>query len=103
VNGIILGGVLSVFWFMIGNWVLLSGDNIFRKILIKFGISNNLSEDVFLTHQDNELMQKFMRLKEQSEEVANIRKNLSHFRQSLENTEIVKKAKADAAKAKKTE
>jgi hypothetical protein len=103
VNGILLGGVLSVFWFMIGNWMLLSGNNIFRKILMKIGVKNNLSEDVFLSQQDSELMEKFLRLREQSEEVANIKKNLRHFRENLENTEIVKKAKAEALKNKKVE
>jgi hypothetical protein len=86
---------------MVGNWILLSGNNIFRKILMKFGIKNNLSDDVFLSQQDSELMEKFMRLREQSDEVSNIKKNLRHFRQSLENTEIVKKAKAEALKNKK--
>ncbi len=68
---------------------------------MKFGIKNNLSDDVFLSQQDSELMEKFMRLREQSDEVSNIKKNLRHFRQSLENTEIVKKAKAEALKNKK--
>jgi hypothetical protein len=103
VNGIILGGLISVFWFMIGNWILLSGHNIFRRILMKFGIRNNLSEDVFLSQHDSELMEKFLKLREQSDEVSNIKKNLQHFRQSLENTEIVKKAKAEAFKNKKAD
>ena len=70
---------------------------------MKFGIKNNLSDDVFLSQQDSELMEKFLRLREQSEEVSNIKKNLRHFRESLENTEIVKKAKAEALKNKKVD
>lgn len=70
---------------------------------MKLGIKNNMSEDIFLTPHDSEMMEKYMKLREQSEEVANIKKNLTKFRQCLENTDIVKKAKAEAVKAKKTE
>ena len=51
-GGFILGIIIGVGWFLLNIKYFLCNDNIFRQLMIKFKIENNLTDD--LLFQDNE-------------------------------------------------
>jgi hypothetical protein len=89
-----LGAFVGVFWAMLSSKII-SSDNIVMRILAKLKIKNNMSEVVALDAEQNRYIDKVIDITSKSSEIANIKNNIQNFRETLEEMEVIKRAKAE--------
>jgi len=97
-NGVLLGVVVGVCWFIIVDNFILKVDNPLRRILQKLGLRNNMSDIDILSAEHgykeaagNGLYAKYLQLSKKQDELSKIKNELKTFRSTVETMDIIKK------------
>lgn len=102
-NGVIVGGIVGVLWFIIffncalkdnyNNPNIFYQNNILKSIMEKFGIINNMSDLDFIIFSkskytiENRILNKYRDLQKKQEEISKLKTEINLFKESIKNIE----------------
>lgn len=86
-GGFFLGMFIGVGWFLINIKIILCTDNIFRELMIKFNIENNLTSDLLYIDDGYILLDEYQSLIKKEDELNDVKQKIKKFAKKVKNFE----------------